>query len=545
MMARRLEFKFKFKPNAIQFFENPFTFTQKSFVGGINSSVLPNSISAENEMVDCSNMVVALDTFLRTRYGFSNLSDDVSGGSVRGVTTFGDALIVVVGNGLYSDGVSVGTLSTTSGPVNFLNFHGELLIMDGAQLSRYNGTDGYRVVTNAPKASFGVIHKERIWVAGSSDEPYTVFVCGPNDIEDWGSTGEALGTFFSFDPYDTSSTTAPNAITGLTVYMDAVIVFKRGAYPRVFRIDGSDTASFIASEVGEGVTCINPQTIASTPIGIFFLNHDGIYLLSASSQDPITLASSKINNELLQAFTLSNLWAVYYNKYGVYIIGNDTTLYVLNIYTKGWFKWDLQSKVTCMSITNEDLIVGTDVGTVLEYLENTYDDWNTTLEEDVEIESELTTCAYEFGSNALAKLVSTCFLAFEAIQEGTITVTFTANQASLYGVQVQTLYKQSGVDSNGVAIFEAVRAGVGSGGIAPKSMRYILATETDVGWDDASFQWDGGTTIGFDGRIDLPYVHKMNLGARGITLTAHIKASGTPITLQSIGFLGAVLQPAP
>jgi hypothetical protein len=66
-----------------------------------------------------------------------------------------------------------------------------------------------------------------------------------------------------------------------------------------FRIDGNDTASFVASEVGEGVTCINPQTVASTPIGIFFLSHDGVYLLSASSQDPIMLASSLINAKFL------------------------------------------------------------------------------------------------------------------------------------------------------------------------------------------------------------------------------------------------------
>lgn len=544
-MARKPSFKFKFKPAISAFYEQPFTFSQKSFVGGINSSVLPNSVSPEKEMVDCSNMIVALDMFLKTRYGFSKLDDSIVGKAVRGMTYFGDALAVAADSTLYVNGVSVGTLDSSSGPVNFLNFHGELLIMDGGQLKRYNGTDGLRTVTNAPKASFGVIHKERIWVAGSPDEPYTVFVCGPNDIEDWGSAGLSLGTFFQFDPYDTSSTTAPNEITGLTVYMDAVIVFKRGAYPRVFRIDGNDTASFVASEVGEGVTCINPQTVASTPIGIFFLSHDGVYLLSASSQDSIMLASSLINAKFLSSFTLSNLWAVYYNKYGVYIIGNGTTLYVLNIYTKGWFKWDLQSNIECITVSNEKLLLGTDVGTILEYLENTYDDWSTSLEKDVEIESELTTCAYEFNSSSLTKLITTCYLALEAIQEGTITVTFTVNQASLYGVQVQTLYKQTGVDLAGVATFEAVRTGIGSGGLAPKTMKYILETESDVGWDDSNFAWDGGTTIGFDGRINMPYVHKMNIGARGITLTAHIKASGTPITLQSIGFLGAVLQPAP
>jgi hypothetical protein len=196
---------------------------------------------------------------------------------------------------------------------------------------------------------------------------------------------------------------------------------------------------------------------------------------------------------------------------------------VLNIYTKGWFKWDLQSNIECITVSNEKLLLGTDVGTILEYLENTYDDWSTSLEKDVEIESELTTCAYEFNSSSLTKLITTCYLALEAIQEGTITVTFTVNQASLYGVQVQTLYKQTGVDLAGVATFEAVRTGIGSGGLAPKTMKYILETESDVGWDDSNFAWDGGTTIGFDGRINMPYVHKMNIGARGITLTAQSK----------------------
>jgi hypothetical protein len=184
-MARKPSFKFKFKPAISAFYEQPFTFSQKSFVGGINSSVLPNSVSPEKEMVDCSNMIVALDMFLKTRYGFSKLDDSIVGKAVRGMTYFGDALAVAADSTLYVNGVSVGTLDSSSGPVNFLNFHGELLIMDGGQLKCYNGTDGLRTVTNAPKASFGVIHKERIWVAGSPDEPYTVFVCGPNDIEDW------------------------------------------------------------------------------------------------------------------------------------------------------------------------------------------------------------------------------------------------------------------------------------------------------------------------------------------------------------------------
>ena len=121
-------FKYKLNTRSHSFYSTPTSFSQASFIEGVNYSVLSTAIDFEKQIADCENMVVALDQFCRTRQGFVKQEFNAYNSSgtavtltapIQGIGSYDGELVVACGGNIYINGVpSIGTCHATN-PVNF------------------------------------------------------------------------------------------------------------------------------------------------------------------------------------------------------------------------------------------------------------------------------------------------------------------------------------------------------------------------------------------------------------------------------------------
>lgn len=132
-------------------------------------------------------------------------------------------------------------------------------------------TGGVLANTLAPSAAIQVVHKGRLWLAGT-DDPKIV----------WFSKQHVFGEGVGFNPLLTVEVDDGGPVTALASLDSHLIIFKRD---RIFYVDGDgppDTG-------GEGFTppqrisadlgCIEPRSVAVMPDGLLFQSPAGIYIL--------------------------------------------------------------------------------------------------------------------------------------------------------------------------------------------------------------------------------------------------------------------------
>ena len=644
-----------------QSFDNPIMTSQSDFSGGINKSKLQSTIDPEKEVYESINAIVNISSQLTTRSGISKIDSFMvnesnpnypNGTLIQGIGEYKDSVLVATGGEVYicdevetSDSISgevfksatniafIGDCHPTN-KVNFLQFHGYVLIMDGGVLKRYNGFI-YENVPNAPCIRDGLVVKDRFWGIGEEGifnveegaegyydselgifingyyrngsfigttytgvlqecHAYTAYVCGPNDIEDWGYHGEQLGTFFEFDPYIVSTTKEPNRITGIETFSESIIVFKTGENPRIYRIDGSDTASFQSTLLKEGSACWNENTVAATSVGLFYLAKDGVFVVTGG-QEVITLASSKFNKRMLEDLKKPNVEGVYDSLNGLYIIGCDKTFYVFNVLSKGWFKWESLNTINCIRNLERGIYFGTDKGTVLFYNDTSHKDYSETAELSTPITTTVETASYSFKQPGVSKFIKYCYLIFECNKDVNMSVEFFSKQAGLAGVGVIDEYD---IYNN------KVRTATESTRVGDTNIKTIKLNieDPETFWDDplyifdstltnsiesyrdqfypwdlsnGAYAWDGevipipgDTTYSaymeervlleeqlgiyytyfkarFDGRAGVTVQLKIPVGTRDTNVTLRLKFEDAPVTLQELVFDGASTRPAP
>lgn len=514
-------------------------FEQRNFTKGINYALLPTAINFEGELIDAENLVVAIDGLLRTRSGTILVKDTGAEYPIRGMGEYKGALVYAQNGKLYVGSSEVGSLVNTTNNVEFINFHGYLIVCDGGVLKSWDGAT-FQDVPNAPKAKFGLSHKTRLWLGGDADNPYNVWISGPNDITDWGSNGEELGTHISIDPFEVSDELR-NEVYGMGLFGDSVVAFKQGQLPRIFRIDGSGASisgltSWISTSIMDGTSCINYRTVCFTPIGLLFLGQDGVYVIDGENQG-ISLQSYAINQQLMDDtyFDYTTASACYWAEKGLYLVASETTIWAFNVLTRGWFKWKMQESVsltqniTSIKLINDVPYIGTEDGMIYkfgDYLDDAGED----------IISKMYTGYYDFGNFSMAKIIKWLYLLMSVPSEGTITLTFVPDYAPLYGISLQVIY-----DASGNIHYQ----GSGVGGMVPPVERVIdIGTEYVGGWDDSSFGWDTTYTYGYDGRTVKPYMHKIALHHRCNTIGLVLEVD-TPIVLQSLEFIAVPTRLSP
>ena len=500
------------------------TFSQRSFAGGINYSMLPTGIDFSKELKDCKNVFVGLDNLLRVRYGTTEFYDSGEDTDIQGIGYYDNQIAYAANGKVFLGNTQIGTCSTGA-KVSFLNYKGNLYILDGSTLKRYDGTI-YGDVPNAPKCNHGVVHHNRLWVVGDPDNPSRLWISGVNDDEDWGSSGYQLGSYIDIDPFEDAK------ITGIGLYFDSVILFKNGAVPRIYRVDGFpmvlDSEMYQAANpltvttLLDNNSCINPHTVCMTSIGMAFMARDGIYILDAQ-KGGLTMISHNINQELmLGSFDHENAVATYYPHYGLYIVCADDTAYVYNVYSKGWFKWEFDVyNVTHVGVVENNLAFGTDDGRIF------YWDSTSAQDDGQDITAVIETGYYEFDSTSIAKYVSEAYLVIDLPTSGDVYVTFKPNYSNIYGIDAQILYdidkttiKQSLGDMGGVSNYE-------------KKFK-LVSIIGDAGFDDPNFGFDTSTIIGFDGYVGKPQMHKMGVNARCTNIGVEIEIVGTLASIQQL-----------
>lgn len=473
-MAKFSGFKYQFEPKSFstnQAYDAPILVTQSDFSGGVNNSRLQTAIDVEKEFFYSENLFIDIQSQVKTRPAFVNYASVVpyhrSPYGVQGIGEYGDYVLLAYGGKIFRckermvqneitqifhkegyDFEEVGECAPNV-KVQFLPFHSHTYIFDGGILKRYNDENGVELVPNAPYARFGLVYRNRLWVAGNEglfndedDEPchaYGLYVCGPNDAEDWGKHGLRLGTFFEIDPYEVSTSTNPNRISGLTLYGESIMLFKTGAHARVYRVDGTTTDSFQMSRVHEGSTCVNPFTVTVTPLGIFYLSPDGVRVMGDQSQ-PAELVSSKLNQDALLDINLPEAESVYDPDTGNYIIGSTKAVWVFNIYTRGWFYWRAPSQIHCIRSLERGLYFGTLLGTMLCLNTEEFREYNEQTDSLDTITTILETAAYDFGHTSIAKYMKNCYMLMELPYSAALKFEFRSSRPSLHGVAALNQY---------------------------------------------------------------------------------------------------------
>lgn len=511
-------------------------FRQFTFAGGINYSMLPTGIDFEKEMVDCSNMFVGLDNILRVRYGTTKWYDSGVEGSVHGMGSYRGKLVYAVSDKVFMENTEIGICAST-GTVTFINAKGNLYILDGGTLKRFDGIT-YETVPNAPQCRYGLYHHNRLWVVGDVSNPSRLWISGINDDEDWGMTGYQLGSYIDIDPFDNST------ITGIGLFSNSIVIFKDGELPRIHRVDGLpavvDSELYQASNplnvsvmVDVGNSCINPDTVVMTSVGVIFMAKDGMYVLEGKD-NIMTSISSNINRDLMLGnFNHLTAKAVFYPILGLYVLASDSIVYVYNVYSKGWFRWDFaEYKVTGVANIGTYLVFGTDDGRVF-YMDTTH-----AKDDGEDITATLTTGYYTLGSIAISKYVSDVYIMVDLPTVGEVSVIARPNYAPVYGVAMQNLYNE---DQNAIEY-----AGSGIGGLELGEKKFDLLSEPLFsGFDLAGFGFDVSETLGFDGRVLKPYLHKLELGTRCVNLGFYFEFKGVLASLQELEIIFYPITEAP
>lgn len=467
-------FRFGIPPKSFstnQAYDAPLLITQSDFSGGVNNSKLQTALNVEKEFFYSENLYIDIQSQIKTRPAFTvyaaTIPESRSLYGVQGIGEYGQYVLVAYAGKIFRckerivmdeitqiyhkegyDFEPVGDCAPDV-KVQFLPFHSHTYILDGGILKRYSDTNGVETVPNAPYARFGLVYRNRLWVAGNegvfndgTEEPchaYGLYVSGPNDDEDWGKHGLKLGTFFEIDPYEVSSNESPNRISGLTLYGESILLFKTGFHSRVYRVDGTTTESFQMSRVHEGSTCINPFTVTITPIGIFYLSPDGVRVMSDQAQ-PAELVSSKLNNESLADLSTPDAEATYDPNSGNYIVTSTKAVWVFNVYTNGWFYWKAPSQIHCVRRLEKGIYFGTLLGSLLCLNDEEYREYNEQTDSLDTITSIIETAAYDFGHTSITKYLKNCYLLMELPYSAALKFEFRSSRPSLHGIGALNQY---------------------------------------------------------------------------------------------------------
>lgn len=183
-----------------------------------------------------------------------------------------------------------------------------------------------QVTTLAPKGKFMDLHYERIWMAGTTENPNRVYFSTANVDgffpDDWTypiSEGEANqhGGFIELPTWDGSN------IIGLKVVFNDVLVFKTKT---IFRVFGTNPSNYTKDQIFATDGAIADKSIASAGNRCYFIAKEGMFVFDGTN---VMKISDKINDtwETLNKSLLNKATGYCYkNKYIAAVPeGNSTT----------------------------------------------------------------------------------------------------------------------------------------------------------------------------------------------------------------------------
>lgn len=176
-----------------------------------------------------------------------------------------------------------GTFSSTDVP-SFAQFRDAggadvTYIADGGRLNKWNGTTLTTDVGNSQFVRVIAVHNERLWGAGNSTYPDSVFYSALNN-------GDSLG----YGPEDGGQivvrTFGDEAIVGLASINTSLLVFHRKGISRITGY-GQDDITVAPAAVTADVGTIAPQSIVASGNIAFFVSERGLYRCNEAEVAPV------------------------------------------------------------------------------------------------------------------------------------------------------------------------------------------------------------------------------------------------------------------
>ena len=497
-------------------------FAQRTFSGGIHTSVPPNEVDQTKDLADCENMVLTKEGILQTRPGCERVHE--IGSSAAGLGSFGQSLVWATNGKVFVNGVEVGECDTSKS-VKFIEFIGKLCILDGGPLKVYDGENFY-VVEEAPQASFGLVRGNRLWLAGDPLNPSTLWYSGVNDLRDWGFTGLKLGGFFDINP------TVGSYISAIALFFDTLLIFKGGNEKKIYRLDGSTQDNFTIREVLGGITCISHNTVNFTQIGTLFLSENGVFSFDGS-QSIVVPISTKILNKLQFDYP-EKTHAVFWTPEAFYILTYENDAYVLNINVGAWFRWKFPFKILVLNVIGDYCYLAGDDGWIYRL------DWHTSKDGEVPISSEVKTAFYDFGDPGIWKYIKNVYLHLFPYGGGNFNFSFVLDYTQLRGqrnILLTNYVSETGLGwDNFLFGWDEEEFGWDTAG------ETILNFAGGAGWDNPLVGWDD-EEVGWDTVIPIPLTVKLPVSARCRSIQFILQSPSTPFALYGLELGGAILRP--
>jgi hypothetical protein len=188
-------------------------------------------------------------------------------------------------------------------------------------------------------------HQGKMWMAGNTNFPFTLYYSTTFDAEDWSSVAPSNGGSLNLD-YDGD----PEGITAIfPPFQGRLYVATRR---RIYEITGVDASDFQVRPITQGIGCISHNSVVAVPNDILFCSDRGVHSLKrlqVSDQSEVTFLSRDIQKlwvSLLNRNLLNRTWATYDETTNSYILScvgsgqqkNNTTL-VYNIEFGTWTTW--------------------------------------------------------------------------------------------------------------------------------------------------------------------------------------------------------------
>lgn len=245
-----------------------------------------------------------------------------------------------------------------------------LYIVNGVNSNRkWTGTGSTAVQGGSPPTvKFVIVHKNRMFGAGSSSNRSRVYFSDLADAESW----PALN-FLDVGKGD------GDVITGMIVYLDAVVIFKNNS---IWFLQGDAPSNYVLRRITNEAGCVNVSSLALVKNTVAFLARDGVRFFDGIKT---VLSSEKLEGSLnllnTRRFDLASA-IVYKNHYylavpeGVSLYNN--AVWVFDILRASWtvYRGFNASEWCIWRQYNEDLIFFGNalVGNVHQFEEGYHDD---------------------------------------------------------------------------------------------------------------------------------------------------------------------------
>jgi len=316
------------------------TLRLSNFYGGLNTRDAPTEI-ANNEAQDLLNIDFTNGGGIAKRGGTNIVGDDKGSSAVLGVFAAyyasSSAQLLMASQSATTAGLwyrttgnyteatkDAGATKLANHTVSFANFYDGsnqvIFLADGTSFQKYKPSDNTLYAATASPAtvgSFVCVYKNRLYSVGSSSNPERIYFSGLGDGDSWGGSD-----FFDVPSQSVNQTgkTGDN-IMALVEFQNRLIILKARS---IWQYD-TKQLRLISNNVG----CLGKFALVATDNYLYFADNDGVYRLSGTSLQKISLGIQPTWN-LIPVSIISKV-ALGYFKDMLYVAASTTSATANNI----------------------------------------------------------------------------------------------------------------------------------------------------------------------------------------------------------------------